>query len=299
MIDTSGYELRRLPWWYSPLTKKQVHIDTFSALMYWREITETDLTAFLRERGFIGEEYLRLEGEFDRRELQERVGMFRVDPKKPTIIRRYVKRKYIPEELTSYTIIEKLKLLRIFLTFSIETGVGHQKPFYAEVTCNTVVMSDLSEDKLKEITHRVINGVLKLFFIVFDGWKIVITGKKRADRDPEWLIKTLSYLQFFADPIYEGGEIDRKEQKGGMDGFLNMLMDRITARDDFDEYVTRESIIAIGIEYESTASMDYEYPRVHVDIEKVRVGHYHVERTLILAPTTNVWMDKLLDMVVS
>lgn len=299
MIDTEGYELLRLPWWYSPLTKKQVHFDTYSMLSYWREMTETDVIAFLRQRGFIGEAYLLLEGEFDRRELKEQVGMFKVDPKKPTIIRRYVKRRYIPEEITSYTIIEKIELLRIFLTFSIETGTGHQQPFYAEVTCDTVITPDLPEARQDEIIRRVINGVLKFFFIVFDGGKIVFTGKKRADRDPEWLIKTLAYLQFFANPIYEGGEIDRKEQKGGMDGFLKMLMDRVEARDDFDEYVTRESILTIGIEYESTASMDYEYPSVHAEIEKVRVGHYHIERTLILAPVTDVWMDKILDMMVS
>lgn len=297
MIDTEGYELRQLPWWYSPLTKKQVHIDTHSMLSFWREMAEADVKAFLRERGFIGEEYLLIEGEFDRGELKERVGMFKINPDKPTIIRKYIRRKYYPEMLTTYTIIEKLKLLKIYLTFSIETGAGHE-PFYAEVTCDSVVLPDMSEEMLQEHISRIVNGVLKLFFIVFDGNKLVRTADRRdRERDPDWLVRTLMYLQRYADPIYEGIDPRRVEQKGGMDGFLGMMMDRIYAR-GLDEFTTRESIITIGIEYESTADTTYEYPYVHAVIEKVREGRWHQERIVVIAPSTVVQMDRILDMVI-
>jgi len=293
MIDTEGYELRRLPWWYSPLTKKQVHFDSYSMLSFWREMTETDVRAFLRERGFIGEEYLKLEGEFDRGELKEREGVFKINPDEPTIIRKYIRRVYYPELLTSYTIIEKLKLLRIFLTFSIETGTGHEKPFYAEVTCDSVVPPDLAEKVLEEYVRRIVNGVLKLFFIIFDGNKLVRTADKRdRERDPDWLVRTLMYLQSYADPISE------RDEKGGMDGFINILMDRIYER-GLDEFTTRESVITIGIEYESTADATYEYPYVHAVIEKVRVRKWHQERVVILAPSTTVRMDEILDMVIT
>ena len=315
MIDTEGYELRRLPWWYSPLTGKQVHFDVYSMLSFWRWMVEADIIRLLRERGFVGEEYLLLEGEFDRGELQEREGMFKVDPTKRVVIRRYpldierIPEVYTPrlletELLTAYTIVEKLKFLKIYLTFSIETGAGHEL-FYAEVTCDTVVKPDLIASERQEIVRRVVNAVLKLFFIVFDGLKVVKTAEK--EKDPDWLIRLLIYLQKYADPIYERGP------REGMDGFLDMMMERIRARPP-DEYVTRESqidvmvkpkkfateeaIITIGIEYEA-ADLGYEYPYVHVDIEKVRVRHYHIERTLVVAPATSIWMDEILGMVIT
>lgn len=289
MIDTEGYEIRRIPWWYSPSTKKQVHFDSYSMLSYWREMTEKDVIAFLRERGFRGEQYLTLEGEFDRGELEERVGMFKINPDKPTIIRRYIRRKYYPELITTYTIIEKLKFLKIYLTFSIETGAGHE-PFYAEVTCDSVVSPDLGEEALHEHIRRIVNGVLKLFFIIFDGNKLVRTAEK--EKDPDWLIRTLMYLQRYSYSINESDE------KGGMDGFIDMLMDRIAIRHP-DEFITRESIITIGVEYESTADTTYEYPYVHAVIEKVRERHWHQERIVVLAPSTVVWMDEILDMVIT
>lgn len=296
VIDTEGYELIRIPWWYSLHTKKQVHFDTYSMLSYWREMTEADVIAFLRQRGFRGEEYLWLEGEYDRHELKERMGLFKVIPDKPVIIRRYIRRQYIPEELTTYTIVEKLKVLKVYLTFSIETGTGHQKPFFAEVTCDTTMPPELSELELNDRIRRVINGTLKLFFIVFDGNKIVKTSKK--EHDPDWLVKTLFYLQKYADPIYEWRPLNEKEQRGGMDNFLKMMIDRITVRDP-DEFVTKESLIAIGVEYESSVELQPEYPRVHAVIEKTRTGRWHVERDIILASATDVWLDKMLGMVIS
>ena len=309
MIDTEGYELRRLPWWYSPLTGKQVHLDAYSMLSYWRWVVEADVIRFLRERGFVGEEYLLLEGEFDRGELEEREGMFRIDQTKPVTIRRYpldidrIPEFYTPrlleeELLTAYTIVEKLKLMRIYLTFSIETGAGNE-PFFAEVTCDSVMSPDLPEDERHERIRRIVNGVLKLFFIIFDGNKLVRTADKRdRERDPSWLVRTLMYLQRHADPIYEGAEPGREEQRGGMDGFLDMLMDRIEAR-PVDDYLTRESVITIGVEYESTADVEYEYPEVHAVIEKVRIRRWHQERVIVLAPSTAIWIDRTLSMVIT
>ena len=295
MIDTEGYELKRLPWWYSPKTKKPVNFDTYSMLSYWREMTETDIKAFLRKRGFRGEEYLTLEGEFDRGELEERVGIFRVNTKKPVIIRRYIRRRYIPEVLTVYSIMEKLELLKIYLTFSIETGAGHE-PFFAEVTCDTVMPPNLKDSEMRDRVRRVVNGVLKLFFIVFDGNKLVRTEKR--EKDPDWLIRTLMYLQRYANPVYEGTDPRRTEQRGGMDGFIDMMMSRINMR-SFDEFVTRESVITIGIEYESTTDTTYEYPYIHASIEKVRERRWHQERIVVLSPSTDIWLDEMLDMVVS
>jgi len=312
MIDTEGYELRRLPWWHSPLTGKQVHFDTYSMLSFWQWMIEADVIRFLQERGFVGEEYLLLEGEFDRGELKEREGMFKVDPAKSVSVRRYpldierIPEFYSPalleeELLTTYAIIEKLKLLRVYLTFSIETGKGNE-PFYAEVTCESVVPPDLPEDELKERIRRIVNGVLKLFFIVFDGNKIVSSAEKT--KDPDWLIRTLMYLQRYANPIYERRPFSTEEQRGGMDGFLTIrregidIMNRIYMRGS-DEYLSRESVITIGVEYESTTDMTYEYPYVHAVIEKVRVRHWHHARTIVLAPSTSVWMDEILNMVIT
>jgi len=286
-VDVEGYELRELPWWYSPLTKKQVHMDSYGVLSQWREVTETDIRSFLRERGFIGEEYLWLEGEFDRRELQERKGTFRVDPTRPTIIRKYIRRRYVPEEVLTYTIIEKLEYMQIELTFSIDTDVGHEI-FEAEVHAETTFQVGMDET---EIARRVVNAILKLFFIVFDGFKVVYV--KKDVKDPDWLIRLLIYLQSHNfDPAYEKGP------KEGMDGFLSIVMDRIKdkiAAYGPDYFLTRESFLSIGIEY-GKAEFLYEYPNVHVLIEKTRRGRYTVERTVIIAPSTSIYMDDLLEM---
>ncbi|GAI42168.1 unnamed protein product, partial [marine sediment metagenome] len=58
-------------------------------LSFWEWMVEADVIRFLQERGFVGEEYLLLEGEFDRGELEEREGMFKVDPAKSVFVRRY------------------------------------------------------------------------------------------------------------------------------------------------------------------------------------------------------------------
>ncbi|GAI37599.1 unnamed protein product, partial [marine sediment metagenome] len=103
------------------------------------------------------------------------------------------------------------------------------------------------------------------------------------------------YLQSRAEPIYEKRPFDVDEQRGGMDGFLTLrregidMTKRIRARGP-DEYLSRESVITIGVEYESTADSTYEYPYVRAVIEKVRVRHWHHARTIILAPSTSVWM---------
>jgi len=302
MIDTEGYEIRRLPWWYSPLTKKQVHLDAYLALSFWREITEADLREFLRERGFVGEEYLLLEGEYERGELEEREALFKIDPTKPTIIRRYVHRRYVPEVLTSYTIIEKLRYLKTILTFSIDTGAGHERPFFAEVTCDTTTQAGIEDE---EILRRVVNAVLKVFFIVFDADKVVKTAEK--EKDPDWLIKYKVYLQKHADPIHEveyrtvfiGGR--RERVRRGMDGFLEILMDRILdaiAINGVEYFVTREAFISIGVEY-GEANHDYEYPTAHVIIEKTRPSRYAIERTLVIAPSTDIWIDDILDIAIN
>ena len=289
LTDTEGFELRRLPWWWSPRLRKQVHIDAYLALRYWDELTRAEISRFFRPRGFPGYQPWTLKGEQERGELEERKGLFRVDPTRPTIIRRYIRRRYVPTVLTTYTIIEKLKYLRIYMTFSIETGSGHE-PFMAEVTCNTVVPPDLTEAERKEKERRIVNGVLKLFFILFDWNKIVYKG------DPDELWRALYYLRDYARPVYES----QRPPRLGLDEFLMLpiIQRRIRSRSP-DEFVTRESVITIGVEYESTPSLYPEYPEVHCYIEKVKKGHFKDERVIVLAPTTRLWMDELLGMVIS
>jgi len=323
VIDTEGYELRRLPWWFSPLTGKQVHLDTYSMLSYWRWMVEADVIRFCRERDFVGAEYLLLEGEFDRRELQEREAMFRVDQTKPVTIRRYpldierIPEFYTPrlleeEQLTTYTIIEKLEYLQIKLTFSIETGIqspirGHDIPFFAEAHANTTIQTGVDED---EIIRRVVNGVLKWFFMLFDAFKIVRTADSPI-RDNQRLIDYVRYLQIHAEPIMEVEW--RYGVMRGLDGFflyteyganiMNRIMSIIQSPDPdkgLEYFITRESIIAIGIEY-GKADIVYSYPTVQVYVEKTRPSKYRVParestyRTMEIAPSTSVDLTKILE----
>ncbi|MBA7670633.1 hypothetical protein ES703_78779 [subsurface metagenome] len=323
MIDTEGYELRRLPWWYSPLTRKQVHLDTYSMLSFWHWMVEADVIRFCMERGFVGEEYLLLEGEFDRGELQEREAMFRVDQTRPITVRRYpldierIPEFYTPrlleeEQLTTYTIIEKLEYLQIKLTFSIETGIqapirGHDIPFFAEAHANTTIQAGVDED---EIIRRVVNGVLKWFFMIFDAFKIVSIGDS-PDRDNQRLIDYVRYLQVHAEPIMETEW--RYGVMRGLDGFflykeygadiMSRILSIIRSPDPdkgLEYFITRESVIAIGIEYDK-ADIVYSYPTVQVYVEKTSPSRYRVPtrestyRTMEIAPTTSIDLTEILE----
>lgn len=285
VVDTEGFELIRDKYWWSPRFKKQIHRDSYIAVARFPEMYFEDYYSFMSDRGFTRYEAARIRDEYERGELEEREAMFKIDTKRATYLRVAGRR----ERILYYSIIEKLKFLKVYLTFSIETGGGHE-PFYAEVTCDTTFPAGTPEAETNNMIRRVINGVLKLFFIIFDWNKIVYKG------DPDALWRLLYYLRDYANPVYEEGAPPRI----GMDNFLTIptIMERIRSRAP-DEFITRESIIAIGVEYESVAEPVPEYPRIHCFIEKTRKGRFSDERDIILAPTTRLWMDKLLGMVVS
>jgi hypothetical protein len=151
------------------------------------------------------------------------------------------------------------RYLRIQITFSIDTKRGHQ-PFYAEVTCDSVIRAE-DEPKLREIIGRIVNAALKLFFVLFDYAKCLFDIRGTAIYDAvERRIRSI---------------IHRAKTGGGVkEDELDWIISNLAAYGGLDrpreEYVTHQAIIKIGVEAPMPAPEEAEpkYPEVHVLIEK-------------------------------
>ena len=163
-------------------------------------------------------------------------------------------------------LIPPYKYIIIELTFSIETGVGHE-PFYAEVTAITMIEKDKPEP-----LRRIVNAVLKLFFIHFDGTKMAFdTGKH------ELIVEHMKR-------IWRSYEVTEEY----MDRWLKACFRLIPYKRPLDQYVTREAIIKIGAS--RTPAIEEEevkYPRVKCTIEVPR-RELAIEKIVIVAPETDV-----------
>ena len=189
-------------------------------------------------------------------------------------------------------LIPPIKALKLTLTFSIETGRGNE-PFYAEVTCNTIIPAETTREQEREIVDRIVNAVVKLFWILFDTWKD-ITKDKRAlwgAKVYNDLVKRAVYFQKYAKKIYEEA----------MDNFLKKLMELGGLKRDPEEYVTTQAILKIGLEVHPASPEDEpKYPTVHVLIEKGRSaqtkGEWLIEKQLTIAPKTDINILLILEM---
>ncbi len=156
-------------------------------------------------------------------------------------------------------IIPPYKFLRLIVTFSIETGTGHE-PLYAEVTCDTVIGLDETV-----ALDRILNAVIKLFWIMFDVQKALKDieylkdTSKEAKEIYDFVVKRKIYFQKYATEIYEAA----------MDNLLKIIIELDGIARDSEEYVTCQAIIKIGVEYyPAPEGAKPRYPDVHVLIEK-------------------------------
>jgi len=200
--------------------------------------------------------------------------------------------------------IPPYKYVRWSITFSIETGRGHE-PFFAEVTCDTVVEKEVT---IGEIRSRLLNAVVKLFWFLFDVQKTLydleLAGYKGTP-NYNFIVKRKEFIQKHA-------VIPKKVREAYMDGVFHKLkaLDKesrkrgyvIFPRADPEEYVTAQAIIKIGVEPPLPVPEDAEpkYPLVHLLIEKSRrrgePPTWTVERLLAIAKHTDIDMLGLLGM---
>ena len=189
-------------------------------------------------------------------------------------------------------VVPPYRFLRIVITFSIETGRGHE-PFYAEVTCDTVVSVEEAV-----AVDRIVNATIKLFWIMFDIQKALYdlswlkdSEKKEEKEIYDFIVKRKEFFQKYAEEIYEEA----------MDNLLKVIIKLEGLARDLEEYVTCKAIIKIGIEYyPAPEEAEPKYPHVHVLIEKgtsvETKGQWTIERLLLIAPETEINMLKILDM---
>lgn len=186
-------------------------------------------------------------------------------------------------------VIPPYNFLRVSITFTIETGTGHEL-FYAEVTCDTVI------PRTEEVaSDRIINAVIKLFWIMFDIQKALLDIEWLKDKDPKTydkIVKRKEFFQKYATEIFEYA----------MDNLLRAIIKLGGIERSKDEYVTKQAIIKIGVEYfPAPDEAEPKYPKVHVLIEKgtsaETKGEWTIEKDLLIADKTTIDMLKILDMV--
>ena len=186
------------------------------------------------------------------------------------------------EELSK--MIPPYKFERIRLTFSIETGVGHE-PFLAEMTCNTMIPREMDED---EVIERVCNAAVKYFWILFDAWKDVtkdmevIWGRDEYSR----IVKRIIFFQKYAKEVYEEG----------MDELLTDLIRHGGLYRPPEEYVTTEAILNIGVETPTPApeTAEPKYPKFEMFIDKKIKYELQKTVTIRLAEKTRINMLEML-----
>ena len=182
-----------------------------------------------------------------------------------------------------------IRYLKLAITFSIETGGGHE-PMFAEVTCETVMSTGARLEVIRERSRRIANAVIKLFWILFDAFKCIKKEKKQLWGAKEFddIISWAMWFQKYADVIEETN----------MDNFFKAILEKECLKRNPEDYATYEAIIKIGIEYHyATKEMAPEYPTVHALIEKGKVkGVYDwtPECNLIIAHKTDIDLPKIL-----
>lgn len=179
-------------------------------------------------------------------------------------------------------IIPPIEAMRVRLTFSIETGEGHE-PFYAEVTCDTVIGIEETAP-----LHRLMNVTIKLFWIIFDIGKALKDLEWLKDKEPrlyDEIVRRKEFFQKYAEEIYEYA----------MDNMLLRIIKLGGLDRSPDEYVTVQALIKIGVEYlPAVPEAEPKYPKVRVLIEKgtskETKGQWVIERLLLIADESKVNM---------
>jgi len=188
-------------------------------------------------------------------------------------------------------VVPPIEFLRVILTFSIETGEGHE-PFYAEVTCDTVIPAEMPEETKSELVERIANAVIKLFWIIFDALKDVtkdkqeLWGKEAYDK----VLKRVIFFQKYAKEISETA----------MDNLLKMIRELGGLLRSPEEYVTQQAIIKIGVEYHyAFKEAEPKYPIIGILIEKgtspATKGDWVIEKRIIMADKTDVNILEILE----
>jgi DNA repair exonuclease SbcCD ATPase subunit len=167
------------------------------------------------------------------------------------------------------------------MTFSIQTGVGNEVPFFCEVTARTVV-SPIE----KTPTERIANLCLKYFWILFDVWKDLRKEHKS-------LLGTVAYeslagwiksLQKYKDVIEE------KEIDDVIDELVKTVGAFIKPK---EEYATYEDVIKVGVE-EIPVKEPPTFPELDVSFEKKELKPFTSHIKLILDKITKIDIMKLL-----
>jgi hypothetical protein len=215
------------------------------------------------------------------------------------------------EELKKLT--PPLKAIRMIMTFSIETGRGHET-FYAEVTAETVIEADLTVEQRHKISNRLMNATIKLFWIIFDANKAITKDKKQI-----WGEEVYSRLRDFKNFIHyqvvksiipedipKIYEILKAHPpialESAMDNFIYALKQLGCFEErGLDEFVTRQAIIKIGVEYQYAKETDEpKYPLAYLLVEKggsrETKGEWIFTAKLQISEATDLDMMGLLNM---
>jgi hypothetical protein len=223
-------------------------------------------------------------------------------------------------------LLPPLRALYQIMTFSIETGRGHEG-FFAEITCDTVIPYETSRSERRKIMQRALNACLKYFFIMFDSTKCV-NKYLRAELGDHiyWSLKkrTDDYWNVYSTKVRVYTEEDAKKAEEVIASYRELLskhpyviteemMDELIKelerygcfRRPLDEFVTRQSIIKIGVEYQfAPVDAEPKYPLIYVLVEKgkqketviEKVGDWILMAKIRVADKTDIDLTDILKM---
>lgn len=202
--------------------------------------------------------------------------------------------RYYESELKRLEEMVKVRFVKLAITFSIDTEVSHGelKPFFAEVCLETAIDEYISTIEEGEIAKRCVNFALKIFWIMFDALKDIGIPGKYSIRG--------SYLKSkygtFYDDVFKRVRFVQLSKTKIDEAWIDKLITDIIkmeglSRTNLDEYVTRESIIKIGIERIPVEEKKPAYPLVDLIIEK---ENYVIRRQGKIAKETEIDMAKIL-----
>jgi hypothetical protein len=199
--------------------------------------------------------------------------------------------------------------LKVSITFSIDTGTG-KEPFYAEVTCETIIDADK-----KYLVRNIANAVVKYFWVMFDYQKALKdlkhlkTGSALQRETYSRLVSRMAFIQRVAtirirspeNWIDEVRKLPYEVREDYIDKTLKTIRDAGGFRRNPDEYVTRNALLKIGVEYFIAGDEDEpKYPLVYMLIEKGRDAaskdDWILAAKLRVADSTDIDIFEWLDM---
>ena len=166
--------------------------------------------------------------------------------------------RYYTERLVELNrhIAEQSAARRVQLTiiFSVDTG-GGREPIVAELRADTSINYENYSARAEEITHRIVNGGLKVFYFAFDR-------SKDFHKDNQ--------NRIILDKFFEATNLDEVE----MDFYFNQILKVGGLKYSKETYFVYNAVIKVGVSIVDEVTTRSQYPVVTMQMYKAKPSEY-------------------------